>query len=158
MQIIKSDPSNRSVIENMMQLYLHDLSPFTNELPDKNGLFSLGKYFGLYWEEHDRFPYILFHNDQPIGFALVREIGLQSHSIAEFFVLKAYRKQGLATKFAHDVFRRHPGDWSVAQLESHVTAQSFWHNTISSYTKGQFTQTWSNSQPCGPKQTFESPA
>jgi predicted acetyltransferase len=158
MEIIKSDQSNRAVIENMMQLYLHDLSSFTSDVPNENGLFSLGKYFGLYWEEKERYPYILFIDNQAAGFALVREIERSSYSIAEFFVSKPYRKQGIATKFAHDVFDQHLGNWCVAQLEPHTGAQDFWRKAISSYTNNQFSEKWSDSQPKGPMQTFVSSA
>jgi predicted acetyltransferase len=158
MEIIKSDQSNRSVIENLMQLYFHDLSPFTGDVPSESGLFSLGEYFGLYWEEKERFPYLLFIENQAVGFALVRELEKDSYSIAEFSVLKPFRKQGFGEKFAHGVFTLHSGTWSVAQLEPHTAAQSFWRRTIASYTGNQFIEKWSDSEPTGPMQTFVSPA
>ncbi|MGX9417557.1 GNAT family N-acetyltransferase [Vibrio sp. WJH972] len=156
MDIIKSDQSNKHVIENMMQLYLHDLSPYTQDNPDQHGLFSLGKYFGLYWEDNDRFPYILIHQEKPVGFALVRRIENDVYSIAEFFVLRSARKQGFATLFSHHLFGIHIGVWQVAELEQNLVSQTFWRKTISSFTKGQFEESWSPSQPVGPMQTFRS--
>ena len=140
-----------------MQLYLHDLSSFTNETPDASGVFPLDEYFDCYWLDSDRFPYILLMDEKPAGFALVRQLAENSYSIAEFFVLRAFRRQGVATKFAHGIFRRHHGHWSVAELEENEPSHAFWRHAISLYTRDQYQEKWSNSQPRGPLQTFDSP-
>ena len=43
MKVIIADFSERKTVENLMQLYLHDLSVYTGA--NHNGLFDLGKYF-----------------------------------------------------------------------------------------------------------------
>ncbi|MGR5144862.1 GNAT family N-acetyltransferase [Photobacterium sp. DNB23_23_1] len=131
------------------------MSSYTGERPDDKGLYSLGKYFDLYWTDKDRFAYLCLNDNEPVGFALVREITTNKFSIAEFFILSSKRRKGIATRFAQEVFQQHLGGWSVSQLESNKLAQCFWRKVISNYTKGAFSEGWSSSQPLGPKQFFD---
>lgn len=154
-RIIKSERSTKKVVKDLMQNYLHDMSPYTGDISDDKGLYDLGKYFDLYWTDKDRFAYLCLNDDVAIGFALVREIATNQFSIAEFFILSSHRRKGIATQFAHKVFRQHLGSWTVAQLESNKVAQCFWRKAISSYTHGAFSEGWSASQPLGPMQCFD---
>lgn len=137
-----------------MQLYLHDMSEFTNEAPNESGLY-VSKYLDLYWTDSDRFPYIILENQKPIGFALVRELDLNSFSIAEFFIIKHARSKGYGITAAKEIFNKHDGLWHVAQIEENIPAQRFWRKVISSYTNGDYEEKWSGSSPKGPLQTFK---
>jgi predicted acetyltransferase len=154
MLVLKADGSYKKVIENLMQLYLYDLSVYTGKCIEVNGLFDLGKYFKMYWTEQDRYPYLCTINDIPVGFALVRELAKDSYAICEFFILHSYRRKGIATQFAHHVFNLHHGKWQVAQIESNTASQVFWRKTISTFTRNNFIEDWSDAQPKGPKQVF----
>ena len=156
MKVIIADFSDRKTVENLMQLYLHDLSVYTNESTDQDGLFDLGEYFHMYWSEQDRYPYLCVVNDMPVGFALVRKLTIDSFSISEFFILHSSRRKGIATQFAQKVFNLHYGKWEVAQLELNKPAQMFWRKVISNYTRDNFIEEWSALQPKGPKQIFNS--
>jgi predicted acetyltransferase len=156
MLVIKADSSYQKVIENLMQLYLYDLSAYTDECVEINGLFDLGNYFEMYWSERDRYPYLCTINDIPVGFALVRQLTKESFAISEFFVLRSFRRQGIATQFAHHIFNLHYGQWQVAEIETNTSSQEFWRKTISTFTGNDFVEEWSDSQPKGPKQVFKS--
>jgi len=156
MKILKADLSYQNVFENLMQLYLYDLSIYTGDSVDQNGLFDLGRYFSLYWSDQDRYPYLCIINDTPVGFALVRQLTTDSYAICEFFILRSFRRKGIATQFAHDIFNLHNGKWQVAEIESNTPSQDFWRKTISDFTGNDFLEEWSSSQPEGPKQVFSS--
>ena len=156
MLVVKADSSYRKVIENLMQLYLYDMSVFTAESVDRNGLFDLGSYIKMYWSEQERYPYLCTINDNPVGFALVRQLTTDSFAISEFFILRSFRRKGIATQFAHDIFNLHHGKWQVAEIESNKASQEFWRKTISVFTGNDFIEEWSDSQPTGPKQVFNS--
>ena len=51
--------------------------------------------------------------------------------MAEFFVLRGYRRRGIGTQIAHEVWRRFPGLWEVRVMESNVPAHDFWAHAIS---------------------------
>ena len=124
-----SNKSTKKAISNLMQLYLHDMSKFTHEVPNESGLY-VSKYLDLYWADSDRFPYIFLDNQKPVGFALVRELNQDSYSMAEFFIIKQARNQKYGQTAAKEIFDKHHGTWSVAQIETNIPAQKFWRKVI----------------------------
>jgi predicted acetyltransferase len=54
--------------------------------------------------------------------------------MAEFFVLRGYRRRGIGTQVAHEVWRRFPGPWEVRVMELNVSAHHFWEGAISKFT------------------------
>jgi predicted acetyltransferase len=56
--------------------------------------------------------------------------------MAEFFVVRAYRRRGVGTQTAHEIFKRFPGLWEVRVVPSNVSASRFWVRAISSFTGG----------------------
>lgn len=77
------------------------------------------------------------------GFSLVREIGTNEnnqtiYSMAEFFVMKKYRKLGVGQHAATELFNKLKGTWKVAQIEANIPAQIFWKKTIEKYTKNNY--------------------
>ncbi|MFW5874430.1 MAG: GNAT family N-acetyltransferase [Verrucomicrobiota bacterium] len=159
MNITKADIGDKETLQRLMQAYLHDLSPYTGDAVGADGRYNLGKYFDCYWTEPQRYPYLFKdENGGTVGFALVREVEGGGHAIAEFSISAAYRGKGLGRRFAWMLFERHPGKWTVAEIESNAPAIAFWRRVISERTHGAFSETWSDQQPRGPMQTFEIPA
>ena len=146
--------AQKQVLANLMQLYLHELSQYDQAYPDADGRYNLGPYFDLYWTEPQRFPYLICKQTAPIGFALVREIGNKTYSVAEFFIIRAVRRTGYGAQAAHTLFDRHPGRWQVAQEQENNPAQAFWKSVIATYTNNHFEASWSHSSPKGPMQIF----
>ena len=149
--------TKKHILLNLMQLYQHDLSEHDGTLPDSEGRYSKGQYFELYWIEAERYPYIIYEDKTPIGFALVRDLLNNNYSMAEFFIIRPARGAGRGTTAAHLLFNMHPGLWHVAQQQENFSAQAFWKVAIDSYTRGNFQESWSSSSPVGPKQTFIAP-
>ena len=54
--------------------------------------------------------------------------------MAEFFVLRGYRRRGTGTRIAHEVWRRFPGQWEVRVMQANVSAHQFWQQAISAFT------------------------
>ncbi|MEJ7679877.1 MAG: hypothetical protein WKG06_18870 [Segetibacter sp.] len=82
-----------------------------------------------------------------MGFVLVRFIESAERiyfSIAEFFIMKKYRQEGIGKAAAGQIFNMHKGLWEVYQMESNKPAQMFWKKVIDEYTKGQFEERFEN--------------
>ena len=154
--VLVAGEDQRPVLARLMQLYIHDLSRFDGDEVGEDGLFDLGDYFDLYWVEAERYPFLIWVDGGPAGFVLVRELGEGRHSIAEFFVLRRYRRSGVGRVAAVILFDLFKGDWVVAQLAEHKGAQQFWRGVIGGYTGGRFEEGWSESGPKGPMQLFSS--
>ena len=58
--------------------------------------------------------------------------------MAEFFIMKKYRRKGIGKSIAEQVFTIHKGQWQIYQKESNRPAQVFWRKIIADYTNGQF--------------------
>jgi predicted acetyltransferase len=54
--------------------------------------------------------------------------------MAEFFVVRGYRRRGIGTAIAHDVWRRFPGPWEVRVMQANHSALHFWERAISEFT------------------------
>ena len=143
-QLKKASVENETIIKNLMQFYMYDFSEFVDIDAQEDGLFAAYKYLYEYWKENNnRFPYIIQKDRKHVGFVLVRFIGSAERkyfSVAEFFVMKKYRRSGIGRTIAHHLFDLHKGNWEVFQRESNTPAQLFWNKVIDEYTKGNFTE------------------
>ncbi|WP_375449476.1 GNAT family N-acetyltransferase [uncultured Devosia sp.] len=129
----RAEDAQKSTIANLIQLYLYDM---TDEGP-----FPVGSDGRFEYDFLDRFwqhPYLIYCDDELAGFALVIEhcpvTGLDPcWFMAEFFVLRAYRRRGLGKAAASGILQRHPGRWHVAVIEHNLRAAAFWAPTLSDY-------------------------
>jgi predicted acetyltransferase len=144
---------DKTVFRNLMQLYLHDFSEHSGRDPDPHGLFEYG-YLDYYWTPDGRadgfMPFLVKVDGQLAGFVLKNRysnLGLDDteHSIAEFFVMRKWRRTGVGRRAAFEVFDRFRGRWEVAQRRSNKDAQAFWRSVIEDYTSGDYEET--NSSP-----------
>lgn len=143
-QIIKASKEYKDVLRNLMQFYFYDFSEFIKCDVEDNGLYKSYEYLDEYWkDENHRFPYLVKQDGEYIGFVLVRVIESEDgnyFSIAEFFIMKKYRRNGIGQAVAKEIFDLHRGQWEVFQIEPNKPAQAFWYKAINEYTKGEFSE------------------
>lgn len=151
--------SDKSLLRRLMELYLYDFSEFTEEDVNEHGLYGY-EYLDHYWTQTERHPFLIYVDDQTAGFALVRTLRLETgeviHSVAEFFIMRKYRGQGVGREVAYRLFDRFPGRWRVGQRRANRGAQIFWRKVIGEYTGGEFEES-THPRWDGPMQTFETP-
>jgi predicted acetyltransferase len=149
---------DKSVLRNLLELCQHDYSEYDGMDVNEHGLFGYN-YLDNYWTEEGRHPFLIKVSSKLAGFVLVRTIhepgNTPIHTIAEFFVMRKYRRQGVGRYAAQQVFDMFSGSWSVAQEEENVPAQAFWRKVISEYTDGRYKEDQSTGWD-GPIQKFES--
>lgn len=142
--ILKAGIEEKPVLRNLTELYRHDSSEFDGEDVGEHGLFTY-RYFDHYWTEPGRHAFIVRVDGRLAGFVMVRthetDGGEAVHSIAEFFIMRKYRRKGVGTKVAHRIFEMFKGRWGVAEEESNTPAQAFWRKVICQYTDGKFRET-----------------
>ena len=152
---------HKSVLRNLMELCQHDYSEFNGEEVNEHGLFGY-RYLDHYWTEAGRHPFFVLVSGKLAGFALVRALsegggGEPTYSLAEFFILRKYRRQGVGQQAARQVFNLFPGTWRVSQEAENLAAQAFWRKVISRYTDGRFSEV-REAEWNGLVQTFQVPA
>lgn len=123
---------------------MYDFSKFVDLDVEANGLFAAYQQLENYWkDETHRFPYIIQKEEKHVGFVLIRFIESEQQnyfSVAEFFVMKKYRREGIGKEIAIQIFDLHKGQWEVFQKESNKPAQLLWNKVIGEYNKVSFTE------------------
>jgi predicted acetyltransferase len=142
-EIKRATLEEKETLSNLMQFYIYDFSEFLDLHIEDNGKFDDYPLHD-YWTEDNRFPYLIKLNGKNAGFVLVKLINTDDDdscfSIAEFFIMKRYRRAGLGNLIAKDIFKIHKGQWEVYQIDNNVPAQHFWKKVIEEYTGGKFTE------------------
>jgi|GEM_PF-183057 len=135
------------ILMNLYPLYLHDLAGIREVLPNRCGVFEeddgiqtlqeqQGE-FDIWWEKEGLlFPYLILADGIPAGFALIAsgpytESG-SDYMVNEFFILRPYRGKGVGEAAAGELFRRHPGSWSLFTTpgERNRGSISFWRKSL----------------------------
>ena len=137
-ELIPASVEQKPVLANLLELYSHDFCDFIDLEIGHDGRFGYCD-LDLYWTAPQRHPFLIYVNSKLAGFALVNEIrGSQSNftswDMVEFFVLRRYRRRGIGTRVAHEVFSRFPGQWQVRVRESNQPACKFWKQAAVAFT------------------------
>ncbi len=140
-ELIKATPADQSRLENLLQLYIHDFSEILELTPDDDGRF--GYPLAQYWSDDGRFPFLIRTNGRLIGFVLVSK-GSQVtgepnvFDVAEFFVVRGARRQGVGLAAALRLFASFSGTWEVRVMERNAGALPFWERAVSAFTKRRY--------------------
>lgn len=143
-KIVPAERDQRKIMERLFQLYLHDFSQFVDLEIDDRGRYEYPS-LAVYWQEPDRYPYFIEMEGKLAGFVLIKKEAengedRQVFDVAEFFVLRGYRRQGVGTQSAHRIWDRFPGRWVVRVMKANKPALHFWEQAVEKYTGGDFRQ------------------
>jgi predicted acetyltransferase len=131
----------RSVVEQLWQLYRHDLSQFRGthgpsgfrgSLPDEDGTFHTRGLMPYFEDDADRAAYVFYDGANPVGFAFVSRLTTPVRLMSEFFVVRGLRGSGIARAAVDELLARHPGEWAIPFQENNVAAARFWRRVAAS--------------------------
>jgi predicted acetyltransferase len=136
--LIPAPESQSQIITNLIQLYKYDFSEFAEVGSPYGEVGPDGRfiYEGLdsYWREDGRVALTVEADGRLAGFVLVNRWSALNrspdHAVAEFFVLRKYRRIGVGSRAAKALFERWPGGWEVAVARYNKPALSFWRKAI----------------------------
>jgi predicted acetyltransferase len=125
------------ILANLLELYVHDFSEFHAVTVRPDGRFGYPN-LPLYWSEPGRHPFLIVVQGQFAGFVLVNKASRTSSNdstwdMAEFFVLRGYRRRGIGIEMAHAAWIRFPGPWQVRVMRSNRAAYLFWERAIKAF-------------------------
>ncbi|MGG1664228.1 GNAT family N-acetyltransferase [Brevibacillus sp. NRS-1366] len=139
--VVNVPAQEKQALKRLLELYIYDFSEFLPIDVDEEGIFGY-PYFDEYWSDPARHPFFVKVDGKLAGFVLVRSFPNQSnesiYSIAEFFIMKRYRRHGIGMAVSHQIFRQFPGKWEVFQLKSNLPAIAFWRKSIADFTNRHF--------------------
>jgi predicted acetyltransferase len=137
LEVIAAAAEQQTTLANLLELYAHDFSEFHPLEIGASGRFGYPS-LPRYWSEPGRYPLLIKMAGHLAGFAFVKrgsEVSgdLAVWDMAEFFILRGYRRHGIGTQAAHEVWRRFPGPWEVRVMQSNISARHFWDSSISTF-------------------------
>ena len=147
-EIIKATIEQKPILANLLEIYTYELCRTTLKPFDigDNGFYGY-KYLPLYWNDSNRFPYLIYIDKKIAGFVLIWKgspIATDSQDvwdIAEFWIMHKYQRQRFGTKVAHTVWGQFKGNWQVRVLVDNQPANLFWLQAIDLFTNGSFKTT-----------------
>lgn len=137
-ELLSATIEDRPVLSNLYQLYIHDFTDFVHlELGD-DGRFGYDP-LSPYWSEPNRFPFLVRLDGKLAGFALVKKGSdfsgnAEAWDMADFFVVRGARGQGVGYKVAEKIWRRFPGSWEVRVMFTNAPALAFWTKAVCRFT------------------------
>ena len=126
-EVLRASVTDKAVLRRLLQLYHYDFSEWNGDDVDEHGEFG-HLYLDHYWTDPDSHPLLFRHAGHWAGFALVRTGGV--NDMAEFFVMRGYRRGGLGREAAQRIFAIFPGAWQVRQVHGNDSATAFWRAVV----------------------------
>ena len=137
--------SGAPILANLLEFYVHDLSGMFAIDIGADGRFGYDR-LPLYWSEPDtHFAFFVRVGGQLAGFALVTRGSPATDDpadldVAEFFILRSYRRARVGSRAAFLLWNFLPGHWVVRVSAANHAGLVFWESTIREYTGGAFDQ------------------
>jgi predicted acetyltransferase len=151
--------SERPILRHLMELYQYDFSEVDGADTGPIGLYEY-PYLDHYWVEPERSPFLVRVDGNLAGFVLVARYNYLTGNkdawvMAEFFIMRKYRRRGVGEHVACYIFDQFRGAWQVGQITENIAAIAFWRKVIARYTHENFQEQNLNSENWrGPIQTF----
>lgn len=136
-EVIIASPEQEPILANMLELYVHDFSEFMDLKLGPDGRFGY-KNLPLYWEDPNRYPFLVMADGHLAGFVFVRRGSAISDDadvwdMAEFFIVRRFRRLGVGMKTALEIWKKFPGQWEVRVTDRNEKAKTFWSRAVSAF-------------------------
>ncbi|QDZ16755.1 GNAT family N-acetyltransferase [Humibacter ginsenosidimutans] len=114
-------------MERLWQLFRHDMSAQSGELPDAHGRYRRERLdLALDDTRPDWLASLVLADDAPVGLAVVRGLDQEERVINSFFLVHPVRRGGHGTALVAAIVAEHPGRWAVAFQDTNAAAAAFW--------------------------------
>lgn len=153
--------SDEPALSRLMQLYAYDFSEFMGFEVGDDGLFDVGNRLTRSWTEPGHNVLWCRVDGRPAGFMIVDERSRitgdpEVMDMAQFFVMRKYRRQGVGAVCAAQAFDRYPKKWEIREEATNTAAATFWRRVVDRYTGGRFEETiYNDDRWHGPVQSFD---
>jgi len=131
LRIDRATPADEPVLANLFQLYFHDFSDWSGEDVDEQGLFDA--WDAEAFADPDNAAYLLRVGERLAGFLIVEQVETPRGPMTEFadlFILRKYRRAGLALEVVRRVMLGAGHPWLVAVFREDVKALAFWKSAF----------------------------
>ena len=158
-KIVPATADDAPIFRSLMQLYAYDFSEFMGLDVGADGRFDDKGVAPLRVDPH-RHPFLIWVGGQLAGFVIIDRRSRiwptePANDMAEFFVLRKYRRLGVGACVAVCAFELFRGRWEVRQTMRNTVGTAFWRRVIGEYSGGNFQEmVLDDERWCGPVQVF----
>jgi predicted acetyltransferase/N-acetylglutamate synthase-like GNAT family acetyltransferase len=136
-EVLAAGPEQEPVLANLLELYSYDFSELLDLRLGPDGRFGYPR-LPLYWHEEGRYPFLVHVDGELAGFALVTKGSVisgdaDSWDMAEFFIVRRYRRRGIGAAVARRLWQRFPGPWEIRVHEKNEPAYGFWRAAVQAF-------------------------
>ena len=129
MKIELVNKNDKSVLNELLKLYLHEISL---SFPNVDYNYDLDKYF------NGNYAYFIQYECKNIGFILIDDNKDKNYEISEIYVIDDYKKKGIAKKALYMIFSLYKGNWVIKAVPNSKGAETFWDKVINEYTNNNY--------------------
>ncbi len=129
-ELVEVDRSHRAVLENLGQLYRHDLSEAYRHLPNQDGTFN-NRRLDLFRTDPERRAWLINVAGRLGGFVMTAPADHGGTTISDFFVVRALRRTGMGREAARQAIAMFPGRWSIGFQSYNPGVQRLWSQVAS---------------------------
>ncbi|QDQ27241.1 GNAT family N-acetyltransferase [Chitinimonas arctica] len=133
-EICPTSLADKRTIWNLFQFYCYDTSIEDGYDVEADGFFSLSAdYFAQYWDKPRWSAHLVRANGAIAGFVLIEPSDVLPHAqeIGDLFILKRWRRQGIAEHVAKQFLARRTETWAITVFNEWRDARSFWTKMFS---------------------------
>lgn len=128
-EICDTNSEHKKTITNLLQLYFYDTSIEDACDVEENGIFSYSEeYLFRYWNKPDWDAHLIRVNGQIAGFVFISpsDVLADAQELADLFILKRYRRMGVASKVALHFLAERKRTWTVVVFNDAHEAKAYW--------------------------------
>lgn len=145
---------DKSVLTNMFQLYMHDITAFLPMELNSHGLFDYQYIDSYFIPNENRFAYFIHIDGKLAGFVMISDDFMvldkeePKFNMSEMFIVNAYKNKGFGEKVATKIFDMYKGSWEVRPVPQSEGAKKFWERIIKKYTNDNYKESFPKPNRC----------
>ena len=133
-ELVQTGPEHAELIRNLYQFYAYESSDWEQEDVEVDGRFYIHEeHLARYWQEPQWSANLILVDGFIAGFLLIERSelpGLEALELADLFILKKYRRQGIGRALATQVLTSGKEDWLVRFYREDEMALAFWRSVL----------------------------
>lgn len=138
-QVSKASVEQSSIIAQLYELYTYEMTDLADFDINEDGFYRYSD-LPYYWQDSNKYPFLIWVNKKLAGFVLIQKGSPIDENpdiwdIAEFFIMRKFRKQGIGQFVAKYIWSRYKGPWQVRVWDNNIVAHAFWNNVIQEFVK-----------------------
>ncbi|MEX5339337.1 GNAT family N-acetyltransferase [Pseudomonas sp. I2] len=128
-ELLQTHPDQAELIRNLYQFYAYESSDWEQEDVEADGRFYIhDEHLQRYWQSPGWSASLVLVDGFIAGFVLIERSelpGLEASELADLFILKKYRRQGIGQTVAQSLLGSGEGDWLLRCYRQDPVAVAF---------------------------------